>query len=128
MLHEAFGEHSLSQRVVFKWHSHFKAGRVSVEDDKGLGGPSTSKTTENIKNIQELIHEDCRRTIHELADTIGISYGVCQEILIENLNMRRIAAKFVPRLLTNDQKRCRLNMCLELQEKANKDPTFISNG
>jgi hypothetical protein len=44
-----------------------------------------------------------RRTIHELADTVGISYGVCQEILIENLNMRRIAAKFAPRLLTNDK-------------------------
>jgi hypothetical protein len=42
--------------------------------------------------------------IHELADTVGISYGVCQEILTENLNMRRTAAKFVPQLLTNDQK------------------------
>jgi hypothetical protein len=25
MLHESFGEHSLSQTVVFEWHSHFKA-------------------------------------------------------------------------------------------------------
>jgi hypothetical protein len=40
--------------------------------------------------------------------------------------MRRIAAKFVPQLLTNDQKQQRLNVCLELQEKTNKDPTFIS--
>jgi hypothetical protein len=57
-----------------------------------------------------------------------ISYGVCQEILTENLNMRRIAAKFVPRLLINDQKqrRVRVNVCLELREKANEGPTFIS--
>jgi hypothetical protein len=34
---------------------------------------------------------------------LGISYEVCHEILTENLNMRRIAAKFVPRFLTNDQ-------------------------
>jgi hypothetical protein len=26
MLHEAFGEHSLSWTVVFEWHSHFKVG------------------------------------------------------------------------------------------------------
>jgi hypothetical protein len=26
MLHEAFGEHSLSQTAVFEWHSRFKAG------------------------------------------------------------------------------------------------------
>jgi hypothetical protein len=29
MLHEAFGEHSLSQTMVFQWHKCFKAGQVS---------------------------------------------------------------------------------------------------
>jgi hypothetical protein len=38
--------------------------------------------------------------------------------------MHCIAAKFVPRLLTNDQKQRRVNVCLQLQEKANEDPTF----
>jgi hypothetical protein len=38
--------------------------------------------------------------------------------------MRRIAAKFVPRLLTNDQKQRRVNMRFELGEKAKEDPTF----
>jgi hypothetical protein len=93
----------LSRTVVFEWHSCLKAGRVSVEDDKRLGRPSTSKTIENVEKIRELIPEDCRRTIHKLSDTIGINYQVCQEILTENLNMRCcIAAKFVPLLLTND--------------------------
>jgi hypothetical protein len=60
------------------------------------------------------MHEDHRRTIHELADAVGISYEVCQEILKENLNMRCIAAKFVPQILTNDQKQQCVNTCLEL--------------
>jgi hypothetical protein len=30
--------------------------------------------TENVEKIQELIHEDHRQTIHQLADTAGISY------------------------------------------------------
>jgi hypothetical protein len=30
------------------------------------------------------------------------------------------------RLLTSDQKQWRVNLCLELWEKANEDPTFIS--
>jgi hypothetical protein len=37
MLRIAFGEHSLSQAVVFEWHSCFKAGQMSVEDDKLSG-------------------------------------------------------------------------------------------
>jgi hypothetical protein len=46
MLREACGEHSLRWTAIFKWHSRFKAGRVSDEDDKRLGQPSESKTTE----------------------------------------------------------------------------------
>jgi hypothetical protein len=37
ILRQAFGEHSLSWTAVFEWHSHFKAGQVSVEDDKHSG-------------------------------------------------------------------------------------------
>jgi hypothetical protein len=114
MFCEAFGEHSLSRTVVFEWHSRFKAGWVSDEDDEHLGWPNTSKMTENVERIQELIHEDHLQTFHELADTAGISYGVCQEILTENVNKCHIALKFVPRLLTNDQKQQHVYLCLEL--------------
>jgi hypothetical protein len=96
MLLEAFGEHSLSQTTVFEWHSHFKADQVSVEDDECSGLASTRKTTENIEKIRELIHEDRYQTIHDFTDTVGISYGVCQKILTENLNISRLGAKFVP--------------------------------
>jgi hypothetical protein len=126
MLHEAFGEHSLSWTAVFEWHSRFKASWVSIEDEERSGRPSTSKTTENVEKIWELIHENRRRTIHELSDTIEISCGGCQEILTENLNLCCIATKFIPQLLTNNQKQQRINMCLELREKAEEDPTFIS--
>jgi hypothetical protein len=37
VLREAFGEHSLSRKAVLVWHSRFKAGQVSVEDDKCSG-------------------------------------------------------------------------------------------
>jgi hypothetical protein len=114
MLREAFGEHSLGRRAVFEWHSRFKASPVSLEDDKRSGQPSISKMMENVEKIRELIHEGRHRTIHELADTNEISYEVCQEILTEILNMHRIEMKFVPRLLTNDQKQWSINVCLEL--------------
>jgi hypothetical protein len=42
---ETFGEHSLSWTAVSEGHSCFKTGRVSVEDDKHSGRPSTSKMT-----------------------------------------------------------------------------------
>jgi hypothetical protein len=126
MFYEAFENILWAGQQFSEWHSCFKASPVSVEDDERSGQPRTSKMTEKVDKIWELIYEDHPWTIHELADTVGISYGVCQEILTENLNTSHIAAKFVPRLLTNDQKQWHVNVCLELREKANKDPTFIS--
>jgi hypothetical protein len=63
---------------------------VSVEDDERSGRPSTSKITEKVKKIWALINKDHHQKIHELADTIAISYGVCQEILTENLSQPQL--------------------------------------
>jgi hypothetical protein len=43
---------------------------VSVEGDEHSGRPSSSKMTENIEKIRELIHEDRSQTIHEVADIV----------------------------------------------------------
>jgi hypothetical protein len=82
------------------------------------GDQAPAKWQKMLKKFEQLIHEDRRRTIHELEDTDGISYWVCQDILMENLNMHRTATKFVPRLLLNDQKQWRVlvNVCWTTRE------------
>ena len=47
-------------------------------------------------------------------------------MLTEDLKMRRVASKFVPRLLSIEQKQ-RLDVCLDLKENAANDPNFLSN-
>jgi hypothetical protein len=41
--------------------------------------------------------------------------------------MRRITARFVPRLLSDDQKAHRVSGCRELKQQARDDPNFTSN-
>jgi hypothetical protein len=41
--------------------------------------------------------------------------------------MRHIAAKFVPRLLSSDQKEYSIAIYTELKEQPENDPNFISN-
>ena len=41
--------------------------------------------------------------------------------------MRRVASKFVPWLLSVDQKLQGLDVCLDLKENAANDPSFLSN-
>jgi hypothetical protein len=94
----------------------------SVDEDERSGRPSTGTTTENVAEVREAILEDRRRTIH----IVKLSYGTCQRILSGELNMRRIAAKVVPRLLNNDQKEHRVAVCSELKDQTENGPNFIA--
>jgi histone-lysine N-methyltransferase SETMAR len=41
--------------------------------------------------------------------------------------MRRVTAKFVPRLLSDDQKSRRLEVCEELKQRVEMEPHFMSH-
>ena len=51
-----------------------------------------------------------RLTVREVADEVGISIGSCLQMFAEKLKMRHVRAKFVPRLLTDDQKENRVEI------------------
>jgi hypothetical protein len=91
---------------------------MSVDDDECSGQPSTGTMTENVAKVREAIWQDRRRTIHDICNIVRLLYGTCQRILLDELNMRCIAAKFVPRLLSNDQKEYHIAVCTELKEQA----------
>jgi hypothetical protein len=116
MLQEAFRDNAMSQSKTFLWYKRFKDGRNSFDDDERFGGPSTSTTPENVANVREDILVGRRRTIYDVCEIVGLSYGTVQRILADNLNMRRISAKFVPRLLSDDQKAHRVSVCSELNK------------
>jgi len=80
-----------------------------------------------IERVPQIIREDRRHTIDEVSMLVGISHRTCHKILIEDLKMRRVVSKFLPRLLSVDQKQQRLDICLDLKENAANDPRFLSN-
>ena len=121
-----FKEEALSQARVYEWFSRFKRGDMSLEDQPRSGRPSTSRTDENIKKIHDVIMFDCHRTIDELEALTGVSWSSCQRILTEELHMKRVAAKFVPRLLLEDQRANRLDVCREMKDQLKTDPDFLS--
>jgi len=123
MLKTAFGEQAMGRSQIFQWFSRFKAGRISRDDERS-GRPVSRSTPEMIERGRQIIREDRRRTIDEVSMLEEISQGMCHKILTEDLTMRRVASKFVPRLPSVDQKR--LDICLDLKENAN-DPSPLSN-
>ena len=57
-----------------------------------------------------MIRGNRRLTAREVADEVHISIGSCHQIFSEKIQMRRVSAKFVPRLLTDDQKGNRVDI------------------
>lgn len=118
------GESAPSYTTVKKWVAEFKRGRETIDDDPRSGRPKTSTTEENVGIVCDLILKDRRLTVREIADTIGISYERTQNIIVNELGFSKVSARWVPRLLSVEQKRNRLTIsqnCLEMFESDPQD-------
>ena len=125
-LQKVYCDTALKKSAVHNWFSRFKNGQKRLEDDQRSGRPSTSRTAEMIEKVRHLIQCDRRMTIVELEQEVGISHGSIHAILSDDLKMRRVSAKFVPRQLTTDQMGCRRMVAGDLFEKSTQDPTFLT--
>ena len=63
--------------------------------------------------------------VQEVAQDVGISISSVHSILTENLRLRRVSAKFVPKLLTEQQKELRKEISEDMLDFANHDPEFM---
>jgi len=117
----------VTMKTVYKWFERFRNGCESAEDEERSRCPSTSKTQENVERVSEMILSNRRLTIREISEDLNISYGSVQNILTTDLNMRRASAKFVPRVLTVQQKQQHLSISLELCDRAASDSSFLGN-
>ena len=124
MLKTAYEDAALSKTRVYEWFSRFKNGEMSIEDQPRSRRPARLRSDENVDKINALIREDRRRTIDQLCEMSGISWSSIQRINSEDLHMGRVAAKFVPRLLTGEQRERRLQACFELQNQLEENPFF----
>ncbi|UYV80238.1 hypothetical protein LAZ67_18002125 [Cordylochernes scorpioides] len=114
MLTEAYGEATLDRSNVYRWYKMFSEGREDVNDEERAGRPSTSTTDEKINEVEKMILANRRITVREVAEDLNISIGSCHSIFINDLGMRRVTAKFVPKLLNCDQKQHRMNIANEM--------------
>ena len=79
----------------------------STCDAPRLGRPKTVTTPEIIDQIHELILVDRRISAKSIAEQLGISRERVGSIIHEDLDMRKLSAKGVPKWLNADQKRQR---------------------
>ena len=73
-----------------------------------------SRTVDNIERVKQMVRTDRRFTVQMIAEELSINKDTVWSIITENLEMRKVCAKMVPKLLSVDQKQQRdIIECLE---------------
>ena len=89
---------------VTRWSKKFKSGVDLVEDASHAHRPKTATTKKIVEKVTNLVATDARFSTKHIAKCVGISVGAAHTILRHDLKMRRISAKWIPHLVTKEQK------------------------
>ena len=71
----------------------------------------TSITSQKVQEIKELLDKDRCITVREVSQRVDCSVCTVHTIIHENLNMRRLCARWIPKKLSECQKAQRVESC-----------------
>ena len=80
---------------------------------------------ENIDEVKKIVLLNRRITVREFAEDLNISIGSCHSIFTNDLDMTRVAAKFVPKFHNFDQKQHRIDIVQEILVSVRDDPNLL---
>ena len=87
--------------------------------------PPTSRTPVNVEHVQAAISKDQWLTVREVEAHLGIPNTTASEILMENLGIKCVVAKFVLLLLLSEQKEHSAAVVNDLIQTATNEPDFL---
>ena len=102
------GDSAPGKSTIIDWYVEFKCGRTNTNDSERSGRPKLAIVLENITKVNKIVLGDRKLKLHKIADTLKISEGSVFTILHKSLGIRKLFSKWVPRLLTLNQKQQRV--------------------
>ena len=125
MLQTAFGASCMNRASVFKRQERLKECKESVREDKKCWRSKKIRTPELIGQIKNFMDKVRRVSMKIINAQLSVSVGTLHTIIREELNIRKICAKFVPRVLREDQKERRCHESREMVELIDSDPAVL---
>lgn len=107
-LKEAFGSCAPARSTISKWFGRFSEGEETLDDEERSGRPTSQQTDENVEHVWEVVRSDRRVSFDELENQTSLSRGTLHRILHDQLHLSKVSARWVPRLLTEEQKDARV--------------------
>ncbi|PNF27773.1 hypothetical protein B7P43_G09179 [Cryptotermes secundus] len=104
----------MNVKNVRSWVRQFKEGRTSCDNKPKQSQPCTSWSDNMFKRVEKVVLEDRLLSVENIASKVGISVGSVHTILHEDLRMRKVSSRSVPRMLADDHKAARMAICQAL--------------
>ena len=117
LIEKAYGEGVLSRATIFRL---VKAGKERTPfNTHGGSRPKETvaakmRTAELINAVREFVQEDRRVTVIDVAENFNVSTGTAFTILHSDLWLSKKSARWVPKLLSEDNMRCRVETAREI--------------
>lgn len=108
-----------SQTTIYRWYSEFRRGRASLSTVLSSGRPKTAVTPENVTAVQKIIQDDRHVTYEQIRAFIGIGMTAIQNILHNELGVRKLISRWVPHNLSKEQKAARVEWCRSTLKRFN---------
>lgn len=112
-LKTAHGDQAPAYSTIAKWAKLFREGRDDLEDDPRSGHPITMHTKANIELVKAHIDMDPHATYDEMEAATFINKFTLYQIIHESLKLRKLASRWIPHLLTDENREKRVNACHE---------------
>ena len=93
-----YGDSAPSFTTVKFWAAELKPGCKGLGDDERSGRPKIATTDENIAKVHQMVLDDRRIKVREVAEVMNMSKERVCHILNQHLGMTKLFARWVPRL------------------------------
>jgi histone-lysine N-methyltransferase SETMAR len=81
---KVYEDSSPSFSTIKKWAAEFKRGRTSLEDDPREGRTKSATTPEIIEQVRDMVLDDRRMKVREIAESIGTYKNVYDIFCMKN--------------------------------------------
>ena len=103
-LQKVFGASVCSYNTVFRWMRKFKEGKTDFKDEPRSGAPVVACNEQTVNLVSQALEDDPHITVCDPADMSALSIGIVHKIVHEDLHTKKVCSKFVPNLMTPEQK------------------------
>jgi len=110
-LSETCNDGIMDMKNVGSWVQQFKEDRTLCENKPKEPRPCTSRSEDMIARVEQIVMEYHPLTAKQIAASAGISVRSVDTILHDDLKMRKVSARQIPQMMTDENKASCVAMC-----------------